>query len=322
MKVLVVEDEEENIEAIRERFSSEIPGISLTFAETAEAATHQLTNYEFDLIVLDLRIPSGGSTLDPSEQHGMAVGHTIRQVALGTPVIVFSAYATHKMVAAILRENRQEDICGRGKQPMLQFLAKDQLPELIEAVKRFAADLRDLESVEVSKGLDHFQMHPTEDRVLKLFCRRSGGFSVTVSRLGGGLSSSKVLRVEVYNQAGALSSRSVAKLDSVNKTMAESERYQTHIARGLGIGRLAHKVDEIIAGTGSRAGIFYAVAEEFRRDLFQVLGEDPVGAAQVVSRLREAELPWRAAKVIKTLSVGDIRRMMKLSDQVSRARRG
>src|SRR5439155_10608663 len=105
----------------------------------------------------------------------------------------------------------------------------------------------------------------TEDqkRILRIFSRLNQGANVSVSLLGGGLSSAKTVRLEVQNEHGARTTAAVAKLGSIKDLLDEENRYHRCIAPCLNVGGFAHLIRYLRAGAANTGGIFYGFARDY-----------------------------------------------------------
>lgn len=71
--ILVVEDDPAFIVAIQEVLRSLSPAAKVLVAQSKDAAVELLAAEFFDIIVLDLKIPTADGVLDADSNHGLAV---------------------------------------------------------------------------------------------------------------------------------------------------------------------------------------------------------------------------------------------------------
>ena len=72
MKLLIVDDNESNLSFIEEEVRK-IPSVGHTVAKSRNSAFAQLAANTFDLILLDMKIPTEDGALNPNVDHGLAV---------------------------------------------------------------------------------------------------------------------------------------------------------------------------------------------------------------------------------------------------------
>lgn len=316
MKVLLVEDDKNFLEAFLQELRT-IPNLMVTVAASRASACSQLQHTEYDLIICDLRIPTEDGGLDDEIEHGLAVKSTASELSAGTPLIMFSAYGTIELLEKWMQEARREDIFGKcSTYPMLSHLKKGNLPDCIRKVREFAHEVSAFDDVEVSDGMNQINLSWAEKRVLRIFARRVDGRVIRVSKLSGGLSDSRILRVTVVNGSGATKAKTVGKLAKIDAVEEEERRYKTHVVPLLNVGGLTAVTDIVRAGAGRLGGLFYRFAETYDRSLFQILKESPALAIVSIANLRELLFPWRDGAPQVEASIQDIRRDLVKDEQL------
>ena len=85
-RLLIVDDEQQFVEALSERLS--MRDYDVTTALTGEDAIEKITNYNFDVVILDVRLPG----ID-----GTAVLHEIKNLKPLTEVIMLTGHGTVEM---------------------------------------------------------------------------------------------------------------------------------------------------------------------------------------------------------------------------------
>ena len=123
----------------------------------------------------------------------------------------------------------------------------------------------------------------SEDRLIRIFTRKVKGVRCSVSKLSGGLSSARVMRLRVTNQQGVLVYDAVAKLSGHADIRRESASYDAHIKR-LAAGATPRRLCTLDYGANKLAGIFFGLAEGSDASAFDVVG-DSDRAKAMVSRL-------------------------------------
>ena len=123
-RLLIVDDEEQFVEALSERLS--MRDYDVTTAQTGEDAIEKITNYNFDVVILDVRLPGIDGTdvlreiksLKPLTEVVMLTGHgtvemAIEGMKLGAFDILMKPCETEDLIAKIDkahdRKAEQED---------------------------------------------------------------------------------------------------------------------------------------------------------------------------------------------------------------------
>jgi CheY-like chemotaxis protein len=153
MFVLVVEDEADFIEELRQ-ICTELPGTTeLLVATSRGTAFTSLDTGFFDLVVLDLNIPTFDGALDADPEHGHAVFARARAVAPGTPIFVLTGSPVEDFIPAMLQQKQQVDIWGEGRKVgSVDFLKKYKIDECSSKLGLIAAAVHALSEVELDRG--------------------------------------------------------------------------------------------------------------------------------------------------------------------------
>ena len=90
MKILLVEDNRSYAETLKERILSLSTPSSVFLAESRDAAVAFLKSDFFDIIILDLQIPTTDGAFDLEYVHGQQVFFSALENAPGTPVYILT----------------------------------------------------------------------------------------------------------------------------------------------------------------------------------------------------------------------------------------
>ena len=309
--MLVVEDEEPFAETITRALAELSSGLNIKVGRSRDAASLLLDTEFFDLIVLDLNIPTADGLLDSDPQHGFAVFTKAQSVTSGTPIFVLTGSSAEDFIPELLRGTRQADIWGEGKTVgTVDFLPKfrfDQFPKKIQPLMTSVATLGD---VELDKGA--IALSVQDDRLIRIFARKFGGARIVASILGGGLSGAKVLRLRVTDAQGAPIHDAVAKLGSRADIAEEGKRFDQLVSR-LEPRSTPRKLLELDAGAGANAGVFYGLAAGFERTAFAAAPGSVADAEGVVAAIEACTSRWtdgvqqsrRTIQYVRRLTVSD-----------------
>jgi CheY-like chemotaxis protein len=308
MKVLIVEDRPDSIEALKEAFAG--TASVFTYVLSRSAAFAAIAQDTFDLALLDLKIPPEDNSLQPDISHGKAVYYEIVEKSPGTPVIFQTAYGTEDFISDLMLNAKSHDGWGSGQTfPMVFMLRKDRLPELVDHVKNLCRIFSETDQVEVSAGAHGIELKELDKRVLKIFCRRHDGVHLELSELTGGLSGERVFGAKVISQHGETIIYTAAKIGTLATVDNEVRKYHSEVIR-LPPGAFPQFCGQVVAGAGNRAGIFYRLAEDYKSSLFMLLSQDPARAAAVVQRIRRFEVPWQEHAPESVQTTRDVRHMI------------
>jgi CheY-like chemotaxis protein len=312
MNVLLIDDDRALVETVLDALGDLEPAIAVTVVSSKASALAAVNQFDFDLLLCDLSLPSVDGSLDEDIGYGITVYSEARRHCPGTPIVILTGHGEENIdfVAQALADAPREDLFG-DSQPiaLTQFIRKARLDDCIRMVVDFFHKLRMLDDQIEIAGADS-SLTPAERRLLRIFARRHNGAIVEVHPLGGGLSSSKTLRTTVRDSALAKRARAVGKLGSFEMVDDELRRYRHHIVPLLGPGSFTAYSGEVRAGSGGIAGLFYTLAEEYPYTLFDILQRSEDDALQVLDRLVELERPWTESATSKRVRVEELRQKL------------
>lgn len=290
--VLIVEDDDDFIEEIRNIIEL-LPGeFELDIASSRDEAFAQLEAGFIDLVILDLKIPTVSGALDADPEHGHAVFNKIRSVAPGTPIFVLTGSPAEDFIPDLLGNQDQIDIWSEGKKTgNIQFLKKYKVNECAEILGPIANAIESLSDVELDRG--ELDMSPAEDRLIRIFAKKFQGVRCVVSSLGGGLSGARVIRLRVTDSQGVQVHDAVAKLAGLEEVRKEGGCYDNFMAR-LGPAATPRKLATLEFGAHTLAGVFFGLAGGFEASAFDIAIHSPERAAIVIGNVEAATAPWVA----------------------------
>jgi WD40 repeat protein len=171
------------------------------------------------------------------------------------------------------------------------------------AVNAFVPD------VELVKSEPGLVLEAAEDALVRNFVRSREGVRALVELVGGGLSSARVFRLQVFGESGSLRVRAIGKLGNRAAIEVESSGYDGEVSR-LGPEASPRHLVTSYGERGDFAGVFYSLSPEFDRSIFEVAREDEGEAARSIERLRELTLPWREGAPERKVRAGEVRRTL------------
>lgn len=310
--VLVVEDEEAFVEAIQQVLRDLSPGSHVKVARSRDSAFALLEVDFFDIIILDLKIPTSDGLLDTDPQHGFAVFGRAQSIANGMPIFVLTGSPAENFIPDLLGNARQLDVWGEGRNTgTVGFLPKYQFDQLPEKLQPSIRAIDALDEVELDRH--EVDLTPQEARLIRIFSRRYGGTRVVVAPLGGGLSGAKVLRLLVTDLQGATIHHAVVKLGSATVVAEEGSRFDSLVSR-LEARATPRKLVTLEAGAGALYGVFYSLAAGFDQTAFQSARGESGHAIKVVTSVESGTKQWSDGVSQSRRTVKEVRRRL-LSDE-------
>lgn len=223
MNILIIEDEQEFVEEIIRIVSSLCREPIYTVASCLQAASEELETGFFDLIFLDLKLPTIDGAMDSDPQHGRDLLDMARAIAPGTPIFMLTGSSAEQFLPEMMALNHQVDVWGQGKAlPLIGFQPKHRVNNLHKLIRPYIEACDAVCDVEISTTID---MDLRVARLVRIFTASVGGVFCEVRRLSGGLSGALVLKLVVKDGSGAKIHNSIAKIGAPSDIQDEVERH-------------------------------------------------------------------------------------------------
>jgi CheY-like chemotaxis protein len=317
IRVLIVEDDEDFVEELKLVLGTLDGPPEVTVARGRNTALDHIEKEFFDLLVLDLKIPTADSALDANPAHGRLVFNNALKLAPGMPIFVLTGSPAEDFIPELLEGARQIDIWGEGCEVRtVNFLTKSKFAESKDKLSPFAAAVARLSEVEFERGDTDLGIE--DDRLVRIFARRVGGVRCIGSLIGGGLSSAKVVRLKVTGTTGARIHDAVVKLAPIHDTRDETKRFDSHISR-LDPAATPRKLQTLEFGAKARAAIFYGLADGFEFDAFDICTRAGNLPATLVKNVKEATRNWWDTLGETPKTIREIRRRLISDDDLRQA---
>jgi CheY-like chemotaxis protein len=288
--VLVVEDETDFIDELQ-HVIDELPGVkSVKVAKSREVAFDLLETSFFDLVILDLKIPTIDGALDAEPAHGHAVFGKCRLVAPGTPILILTGSPAEDFIPALLGQQQQVDVWGDGKSVgTIIFLKKYKFNDCPAILMPIGESIHKVCEVELDRG--QAVLTTEEDRLIRIFVRRCGGTRCVVGVLSGGLSGAKVMRLRVTDSQGVKLYDAVAKLGTHVDVRDEATRFNNLVSR-LDPKFTPRMLAILEFGGRACAGVFYSLAHAFEMTAFDICKEASERPASAIKNVEIGTAPW------------------------------
>lgn len=291
MRILLVEDDLDYVKNIRYQLANKRSDIHYTFAKSLISAEIALRNDFYDLIILDLKIPTEDDLLDAEPEHGHLAFEYARTYAPGTPIFVLTGSSPEPFLDKLLGNITQVDIWGVGKLQNISFLQKHKFgSSFLKMVSPYIDGYSAIMDVELQGSLS--EITEQDSRLIRIFSNSKNSVKCSVKMLSGGLSGVKVVRLSLTDANGAPLFEAVAKLGSETEVASESSRFDNHIMRLAGAAT-PRKLALVEYGAGDRFGVFYSLASGFETNAFDLAIADDDISELVISKIRDITQPWR-----------------------------
>lgn len=313
MRVLLVEDEEAVIQPLR-AYLETVCNADVTVVRSRDSALSVLgADHHFDLVVCDLRIPTQDGSLDVAEEHGFRVHDEVVSVHPGTFSRFLSGYVSLDNVGKRLSQGATVDVFGTGEPwPLVGHHRKSEMPAFLEWAKELNTALAGLDDIKIDLSpdvdIDEFQL-----RTLRIYAKRLSGSRIVASTFGG-LSSARVLRIEIFDDTKTSRGLVVAKVDLLAKVKDEVDRYQQFVVSRQAIGSFAPLAGQVLHGCGRFGAALYSLAANGYTHLFRLAQDDDAAAGSAVEQLVTFHGRWKGIVRESDQSVGELR-SARISDE-------
>jgi len=312
MKILIVEDDDEFSEEVLATLAQLRGPPEATLVKSRDVAMARLQSDYFDLLILDLKIPTTDDAQDELAIHGDSVFRFAREVAPGTPIIVLTGSPAEDFVPTMLNEAHKVDVWKTGVAvSTIQFVKKAKFDTFPAIVERMAEAVGGLSVVEIHSPDVHLSLE--YDRLLRIFARGCNGARCVVGRLGG-LSSALVVRLKITDANGAKVHDAVVKLGDIPNVQAEGRKYDALISR-LTAAATPRKLEMLNYGAKARAGLFYQLANaDFTENGFSIAAKNADAADTLAGILGGLVAPWSDGVPQSQRTLSEIRKRV-LADE-------
>lgn len=307
MRVLFVEDNKSFADNVIATLRNIPDNVLTTNAKSRDSSIAAISGQFFDLIVLDLNIPTVDDGLDGAVDHGQAVFYEALAKCPGTPIYILTGSEPDKFCLDLARHGSKIDLWGTGREiPGVLYFPKDDANRLVHEIKGLAELLAGTDKITINTRGKNIDLTPEQKRTLRIFTRANGGSSCEISKLGG-LSDAIVLRVTVHDLRQNVRALCVAKLGLAEKISNEMQSFESDV-KLLKMGAFAPVMKHLSQGLRGFAGVFYSLAEGYERTFFDVIANDTSSAPEIIEQVRSGLERWIAAKKVERVKISDIRR--------------
>lgn len=314
MQILFVEDNSYYADTLVSVINEKFHGVSWDVIDNSGSAEELLAQNFYDLVILDLCMPSIPSGLEKNVENGQSLFYVAQQLMPGTPIYILTGSDLDRFATGLSRHGERIRLWGAEQEfPTVLYFRKNETSELINELSDIYREVSSVNSISINKRGRAINFSKGQERALKSFVRSMGGFDGVYYPLSG-LSGSLVGRVEVRDTRLHTIGAFVAKLGTASKIHRENESYARHV-RLLPINTFTPLLSGMDKGLKECNAIFYTLAEGYTETLFEVVRRDTKAAVSVIQKVRASLERWNTAREVSKVSVGDVRRV-KLSDEI------
>ncbi|TCW42924.1 response regulator receiver domain-containing protein [Phytobacter diazotrophicus] len=301
MNILIVEDDVSFAEEIKSRVNAICREPSYIVAESFKDASLLIESDFFDMIFLDLKLPTAKGKMDSDPQHGRNLLDIAISNAPGTPVFILTGSSAEPFLPDMMELSHQVDVWGHGKTlPLIGFHPKHRLNSLDEKIRPYLEAFDSVCEVELNPACD---LNISITRLIKIFTASVGGVYCNVDRIGSGLSDASVYKLEVNDGTGLRIHNSIAKIGTPSTINDEVERHDRFISR-LESFATPRKVAVLAYGAKKTSGVFYSLATASELNGFSFINQD---SSVIIDRLKKILERWTNSAPQRRTTVKEIR---------------
>jgi len=313
MQILFVEDNFSYADTLTTVVNDKFPGVSWNVTDNSGSAEELLESNFYDLVILDLCMPSIPSGLEKNVENGQRLFYLIQQLMPGTPIYILTGSDLDSFATGLSRHGERIRLWGAEQEfPTVLYFRKNKTPELIEELSGVYHEILSVNSISINTRGKAISFAKGQERAIKTFVRSMGGVDGVYHPLSG-LSGALVGRIEVRDTQLKIIGAFVAKLGLSSKIQKEHESYARHV-RLMPINTFTPLLSGIDKGIKEYGAIFYTLAEGYKETFFEVVRRDAVAAVSVIEQVRASLERWSNVREVSKVTVGEIRKG-KLDDE-------
>lgn len=313
-RILLIEDEIEISSFIKDNLKKVNERIDVIIVNNKMDAIEYLKNNDifFDMISLDLQIPSNEGLLDKCPENGLHVLAEAKRYASGTPLVMLTGTSTIKMLNDFLRHVTNLKIWQDDAiYPTVSHYEKSDLDMYLDFLKQVYHSVLNLFNIEVNfKGDDSLIIE--HDRLIRIFVKKVHGFKVEVKKIGGGLSSATVYSLWIYDVGGNLIHQTIAKCGQNKEIDEDSSNYDKFINR-LDNRVTPRKLHYLKFGAKFQSGVFYSLATQYPYSYFES-SKNNFNNVVIRKSIEDLTTNWQQSGYIEYTNIKSIRNQL-VSDE-------
>lgn len=304
MKVLHVEDDKNWFERTILPELIEIC-TEVDYASNFESAKLLLDQNFYEYIILDQSIPLNSEQSVADISFGISLADYIRKKSPGTPILFLTGQSDEDAIEKYVEDQEQVVFWDGEYRGLVKSRSKRRLVKVFDLITSAKKCFDEVEAIELEL-VNGLELSYLQKRVIRLFAKQKKAFGAEVTAMGGGYSSSKVLKITLIDEQGNQCLYALAKIDKHQKVDLDFKNFDQYISK-LPVGCFPSVLGKYFAGCGDIKGVFYQFANNFRQDYFELLRIDHDSTVLVLNKVLDILQSWENTRQVMTCSIKDIR---------------
>ncbi|WP_219906566.1 phosphotransferase [Photobacterium phosphoreum] len=317
MKVLHVEDDLDWFER------TILPELNV-YCSSVDHETHyagaieKLSSNDYDYIIVDQSIPLDSSGSTPDITNGIRFADYVKKVSPGTPLLILTGQDRDEITEKYVEDQEQVVFWDGIPRGLVKVRAKSRLLAALQLIEMAAKELVAIDEIELDIP-DNIELTKLQKRVIRIFAKHKEAIGAKIDILGGGLSSSAVLRVTLINSANQCFQYALAKIDKQSEVEKDASNYTNHINK-LPVGCFPTLLGRYFAGCADVQGVFYQFANDYSVDYFSILRSNEADALNVLEKLIKILDSWEQAIIPNNRPLKEIRALLCSDDKFQKVK--
>jgi hypothetical protein len=308
LNILHIEDDVDWFKGTVEPFINGIGANSINHVEDYVSAIKCLESQQIDYVVLDLAIPLDSNNPVPEVSNGLQLASYIRSNYSGTPILILTGQQTEEAVEQFVEDQEVTTFWDGKSKSLVKVRPKRSIDKVIDLLADAVKELEAIDAIDIEAPgceLDYL-----DKRIIKLFCKDNGAIVAKVKSLDEGLSSAKVLQVNLINDQGhPIPWVALVKVDTKEKIDIESLNFNTFVNK-LPVASYPNVLNQYSAGCAHKKGIFYRFATQYNSNYFIHLISNEECTLVILGKIRLILDTWNNDKQVKQVKISEIRKLL------------
>ncbi len=304
MKVLHVEDDKDWFERT---VLPVLSGIctSVHHAENYEQAVEFLRHNVYEYVILDQSIPLNIEQSVADVSFGISLADHIKKIFPGTLILFLTGQSDEHAIERYVEDQEQVVFWNGENRGLVKSRSKRRLIDVFNLIEVAQKCLEDIDSIELDL-INGLVLTYLEKRVIRLFVKQKKAFGAEVAMMGGGYSSSKVLKITLIDEQGNQCLFALAKIDEHQKVDLDFKNFDEYISK-LPVGCFPTILGKYFAGCGNIKGVFYQFANNYKSDYFTLLKTNQENTFVVLEKVSDILKSWENTQEVRNCSIKEIR---------------
>tara|TARA_R110002049_G_scaffold148242_2_gene311165 strand:+ start:23094 stop:24461 length:1368 start_codon:yes stop_codon:yes gene_type:complete len=258
-----------------------------------------------------------GGVIDHQSQFIQFIDFVYTETAIGSMIFFTENYISPVFVNYVnAKLECIEKVADCLFLPLVRFYANESANDCVESVVSLGEYLELIQLVDINSNGSNLFLVSGQKWLLQSFASQYDGVSCNVETLDGGLSNSRVFKLDVKDSSGLSRISAVAKMGSSIECLMEDENFKKQVTR-LPANSYASQIGLYRNISSSMASVFYRLLKPTDQPLFDFVSANPARAEELINGLKENLDSWALSSVTRRVQVSDVRKIFVDDDQVS-----